>query len=687
MSAGATAIIPIHAVVALLFCGIVLSIPRDGSLAVPRWLLMTAAVITALWALATAGIGRDDPATGLVDAARDASWLAVLAVLDGVSAARRGAEGRARLTAYGVTAACFLLSAGTAVAGQLAATPAVTALVESTALTLRMLAIVAALVLVQRAAATVADDGNGRRAIIVALGLVWAGDAIVYGLAWIGDGFPAILTVTRGAVMAVAAPPILVAIHRAGAPVRVSRSVTLKAAAVVGVGLYVLISTVAMSYLGTLAGSHAPIAQTAFVFGTAASLLTLASTPWLRGWAKVFVAKHLFRHRYDYRSEWMRFTATLGAPDGRPAPLAERIVQAVADMTASPAGLLLMANGEGLAVAATWRCDAPDTLAGDAGALLAHLAGSARIVDLDQVRDGVAPATESAAIPEWLLARDDAWALVPLLHGERLIGVIVLTRPPIPRPLDWEDFDLLGAAGRQAASYLAEEAAHDALVEAQRFEEFNRRFAFIMHDLKNLVSQMALVARNAERHADNPDFRADMVATLQDTSQRMTLLLSRLSQRVVGAPAVAARGSVAVLALAERMADARRAQHPIHAGGAEAWAVADASALETILDHVIQNAVEASAPGVPVTLLVGARGNDVTIEVTDRGHGMTPAFIRDGLFRPFVSRKPTGFGLGAFEARQLVEAMGGRLEVESREGVGTCFRIALPRCAAVEAAA
>ena len=55
----------------------------------------------------------------------------------------------------------------------------------------------------------------------------------------------------------------------------------------------------------------------------------------------------------------------------------------------------------------------------------------------------------------------------------------------------------------------------EALANAQRFEEFNRRFAFILHDIKNLVSQLSLLARNAERHADNPEFRADMVATLQ----------------------------------------------------------------------------------------------------------------------------------------------------------------------------
>src|SRR3546814_13854417 len=79
---------------------------------------------------------------------------------------------------------------------------------------------------------------------------------------------------------------------------------------------------------------------------------------------------------------------------------------------------------------------------------------------------------------------------------------------------NWEDFDLLRTVGQQAASYIAEAQSQSALADAEKFEEFNRRFAFIMHDIKNLVSQLSPVARNAERHADKPEFRADMVATL-----------------------------------------------------------------------------------------------------------------------------------------------------------------------------
>src|SRR3546814_16845579 len=88
-----------------------------------------------------------------------------------------------------------------------------------------------------------------------------------------------------------------------------------------------------------------------------------------------------------------------------------------------------------------------------------------------------------------------------------MIAAAVLQRPAAARALDWEDLDVLRIAGQQAASYLAESQSQAALSEAKRFDEFNRRFAFIMHDIKNLASQLSLLARNAERHADKPEFR------------------------------------------------------------------------------------------------------------------------------------------------------------------------------------
>src|SRR5205085_6020293 len=178
------------------------------------------------------------------------------------------------------------------------------------------------------------------------------------------------------------------------------------------------------------------------------------------------------------------------------------------------------------------------------------------------------------------------------------------------RPLDWEDFDLLRTAGRQAASSLAEAQSQEALANAQRFEEFNRRFAFILDDVKNVVSQLSLLSRNAERHADNPEFRADMVATLQGSVAKMNDLLARLAPH---SPARVQRlGPEPLRPVLTAAIAARRGDHDVRLlGDSGLWALFDAAALEQAVGHLLQNAVEACSPALPVTVRVDCKDGTV----------------------------------------------------------------------------
>ncbi|WP_233281507.1 ATP-binding protein [Sphingomonas changnyeongensis] len=273
---------------------------------------------------------------------------------------------------------------------------------------------------------------------------------------------------------------------------------------------------------------------------------------------------------------------------------------------------------------------------------------------------------------------------MPLPHFDRLAGLVLLARPPIDRGLDWEDFDLLRVVGRQAASYLSEARGQEALSEARRFDEFNRRFAFILHDIKNLVSQLSLLARNAARHAENPDFRADMIATLNDAATRLGDLLARLAPHDRGRAEEprALRVQALLAGVAARCGTAR-----VELGGDPDLALlADPARLEQAVAHLVQNALDASPPGVPVAVRTVRRGLEGAIEIIDQGRGMSRDFIRTELFRPFSSTKAGGFGIGAYEARALVAAMGGRIEVESHEGQGSRFTLILPRASIDEAA-
>ena len=675
-------ILATHAFAALLFVLLALSTVGGDSRAATRIGFCIAFAASALWALSVAGIGEDQLAALLAEGARNVTWVAVLYLL--CSSHHRRRAGPALAVVYSVVAGvivmdCLLVIAADSVG--FATDQAASIL--SLALLLRMMATLAALVLLH---AVYEAASPAERVKLVALALLWGGDCLLFAFVYLSGSWTAPAVLLRGVFAVGAGLLFLLSLHRrTGWGVKVSRTFAYQSLSVAAIIAYFIVVAVSTSAIAAIGGNHVRMWQTAFVFGSTAAMLTLTASPWLRAWTRVKLAKHLFRHRYDYRAEWMRFTDTLGRAGGETA-LENRLVKAIADLVESPAGLLLLPEGEALRRDGSWNWEDEALAEDDAfGTRLArHLATSGRIIEIDRIRQGE-DRCDAIAVPEAITDLPNAWVIVPLLHFDQLVGAILLARPPLGRALDWEDFDLLKVAGRQAASYLAEARATAALMEAQRFDEFNRRFAFILHDIKNLVSQMSLMARNAERHGDNPEFRADMVATVKEAANRMTYLIQRLSQRTVRAQTIE---PVDIGDIATQVSRVASPDHPVTVSGGEGMLVhADAAALRQILEHLVGNAADASASGEPIDIAVSRHADRVAIDVTDRGCGMSAAFIRDSLFKPFVSTKAGGFGIGAYEARELASAMGGALAVESREGEGTRMRILLcPATGRAEAA-
>jgi putative PEP-CTERM system histidine kinase len=235
------------------------------------------------------------------------------------------------------------------------------------------------------------------------------------------------------------------------------------------------------------------------------------------------------------------------------------------------------------------------------------------------------------------------------------------------------------------ASYLAESTSQQALAESRQFEQFNRRFAFVMHDIKNLVSQLSILSRNAEKHASNPEWQADMVATLKGSVDKMNDLLVRLSQhsqsRQVNVEAIDIEKTILAVTHSKRLI------YPIVTDLSPGMmALADPGRIETILNHLVQNAIEATDDGSPVRISASRQDSEIAIRVSDNGCGMSETFVANQLFKPFESTKDGGFGIGAYEARALAQSLGGQLRVESRQGKGTRMTLLLPAAPAVEMA-
>ncbi len=637
--------------------------------------------LTALWSLAIAWSPGGDSRQGLFEALANLAWLfAVYRLFAGDGRHASLAPIRPLVLVLAIVELLHL--AVEATAAVYAPQPAAGATLLHLTTIFRLLVAIGGLVLLH-------NLYSGARAHVrlalrwpaLALVALWGFDLNLYTIAYLASGWPAELAAFRGlAVMAMAAL-LTIGVVQGHEHLRFqpSRKVAFQSVSLLVIGGYFAAMMAGSQWLALAGGDFSRMLEFGFLAAALVAAAVILPSRRLRGWLKVTLVKHLFQHRYDYRAEWLRFTRTMGKGEDPASPLEERAVQAVADIADSPAGMLLAPGEHGeLTLAARWKwpsAEVPATAMPVAATGFFELTG--RIVDLDDLRAGKAEMGEGAVIPQWL--RDDprAWALVPLIHFERLAGVVVLARPSPVRKFDWEDFDLLRVAGQQLASYLAEHAVQAALAEASRFDDFHRRIAFVMHDIKNLASQLSLLVRNAELHADNPDFRADMLVTLRNSADKLNTLLARLSRYVSGA--VDKLTEVDVAAVVRLVAEQYRDIHPVLLSECQECTVTGSrESLEQVLVHLVQNAVDASEAKAPVLLGLTSDGMHACIEVVDAGSGMSPDFVRTRLFKPFVSSKPGGFGIGAFEARELVRAMNGRLEVESREGLGSRFNIRLP---------
>ena len=653
---------------------------------------VVALFLSSLWCTMALAFGPLSQAASIVESLRNLGWFAVLYalfVLDGRH--RSMAQIRPVLIALILleTLQPLMLSFGNG-----AQTSDATRLIVFEIGTLfRVLVAVGALLLVHNLYGGASQQARQiLRWGAAGLALIWAFDLNFYTVAYLDGQVSVQLGAVRGLIMALCVIPIVLGLRTDAGMLRLkpSRIVAFQTLSLIAIGLYLLFMVAIAQALSVIDGGMGRLTQVTFVLvATVAALLWLPSQR-VRSWLRVKIAKHLFQHRYDYREEWLRFNRTVGRVDagddssGR--GLGSRIAKALADITDSPGALLMTPAEENeTCLDAAWNWAGADMLPCDLpAALVARLERENHILDIDMLRAGDEQPDVPWPLPPWLLEENRAWALVPLLHFERLVGVVVLARPAITRKLDWEDFDLLKIAGQQLASYLAERDGQEALMQAGQFDEFNRRIAFVMHDIKNLASQISLLARNAEVHVENPEFRADMLVTLRNSADKLNALLARLGR--YGRQGAEERATVDLADLSCKIAERfSEAGHRVAVTRADPCRiVADPEGLEQALIHLVQNAVDAGGKDDPVMLDVTTEGLHGCVQIVDCGTGMSPQFVRNGLFKPFISKKQGGFGIGAFEARELVRAMDGRLDVESREGMGTRFFLRLPLAAAID---
>ncbi|MGF1630361.1 MAG: XrtA/PEP-CTERM system histidine kinase PrsK [Kiloniellaceae bacterium] len=542
----------------------------------------------------------------------------------------------------------------------------------------------------------------GIKFLCLATGGIFAYDVFLYGEGLLFRVLDPVFLEMRGFALALVAPFLFINIRRSQErhfALGLSQRLVFGSTVVVGAGLYLIVMAAAAFYVRMMGESWGSAVQTVFLFVALLLLITLLLSGSFRAQVRTFLSHHVLKDKYDYRGEWLRFSGRLASTESDES-FERRVIRALADIVDSPAGALWSVGDNFLPIAAAWNLSPASLSALDTTAAEAFFKEHNQAWDLYD--DHGMPAGAPVACEQLLSALraiPEAWVLVPLLHQDRLIALLLLTQPRSPRGLAPEDGELLVTAARQAAGLLAERRLARDLAEARQFERFNQRYAFVAHDLKNLVSQLSLMVKNNERFGDRPEFREDMMETIQSAVARMESVMSRLGDSVGGATgdwqgmsqadpvdgADVADPSFEVAALLRQLvakhegsvAELNLTMTPD--SESTCLPATDRARLETMVRHLLQNAIEAAGVAGRVTLTLRDQGSQIVVEVRDDGSGMDARFIEEELFKPFSTTKSGGFGIGAYQCRMLAREVGGELEAISAPGAGTTMRLIMPR--------
>ncbi|MFC1589237.1 XrtA/PEP-CTERM system histidine kinase PrsK [Pseudomonadota bacterium] len=488
----------------------------------------------------------------------------------------------------------------------------------------------------------------------------------------------------RGFVDALVVPLIGVAIIRDplwSPEIFISRKVVFHTTTLLASAIYLLTMGVAGYYVRDYGGSWGLVAQAFLLFFTVLSLLLFLFSERIRARWKVLLNKHFYPYKYDYRDEWLRFIRTISnANDDQ--SFYSKTIMSIAQIIDSPGGMLFLYKDSGhYDCVESYQMPLMKIRVSPESSLVKFLHENEFVISVDEfdMSPEVYNRLGNLELPSWV--RDvSAWLIVPLIHNDGLIGFVVLNQSRIHnKHFNWEDSDLLNTVARQAASFLVQREVSEQLAEAKQFESYNKLATYMVHDMKNLVAQLSLIATNAEKHKNNPLFIDDVIKTISNSVDKMNVMMDMLQGKAIVKPFV----NVDIVELLSELIVNRE-----KAGGKPIPVLVcdikccnvkgDRNQLSSIFGHLVQNAQDATDDG-KVEVLVSTDENWVIIEIRDTGCGMSQDFIKTGLFKPFKTTKGVGgMGIGAYEAREIITSLGGEISVFSELGEGSRFIVQIP---------
>lgn len=522
--------------------------------------------------------------------------------------------------------------------------------------------------------------------LVLALGGLALFDFVLFSEASMINQIDPMLWEARGYIFAALLPFLVVAIRRIkhwGIDIFVSRDVVLHSSLLFVAGLYLFIMALAGYAIKLIGGNWSNVIQVVFIFLSLTLLAALFLSNQFRTKVKVFITKHFFANQFDYREEWLSLTQKLENSEESVADFYQTATLSLMDAINCNSGMLIKFRDNDMQCLAQLEHDDLSQLDIELlNQVLPFIKQSQWIVDIEQLRSKPFE-YEGLKVNHALLNGCSFQLILPVFQKDQLWGLVLIQDKDGKRlSLNWELRDYLKVVTAQVASYLFQHEASKELAENAQFAAFSRMSAFVLHDLKNVLAQIDLILSNAEQHKNNPEFIDDTFETLQHTKSRMEKMLRQLTDKKDSnhehlRPCI-------ISALVQDIVNQRcQTLNPVPEINIvkDQQLILDSDKLGNVLYHLINNAQQATDDQGKISITLDCDDTQKTaiIVIADNGCGMTDDFIQNRLFKPFDTTKGNaGMGIGAYDAKNYIEKMGGRIDVSSDVGKGSSFTLYIP---------
>ncbi len=403
----------------------------------------------------------------------------------------------------------------------------------------------------------------------------------------------------------------------------------------------------------------------------------------LRQRLHAFVVRHFARAQHDSTRIWAALSLRLASVRDQASlnELSVKIVSETFEVLAVTLWLVDEQNGRLAPVASTAPQAGGSSIenlpAALSNAIAAGLRERASPFDLEELNDAWAEELRRLN-PTTFPTGGNRWC-VPLRTGDRILGALVLADRVNGAVYTVEESHLLQCMTDQVTSVLLNLRLADEVARSRELDALQTMSAFFVHDLKNAAASLNLTLKNLPVHFDDPAFREDALRAVGNTARRIDEMIARLSafrQNPKVQPVNSDLNQIVNEALDNldglQNVQVIRDLQPLPA------APVDREQIQSVVTNLVLNARDALGPGGWIRVRTELDGNSAILSVADNGCGMSAAFLKNSLFRPFQSTKKNGLGIGMFQSRMIVEAHGGSIRVESKPGKGSTFWVILP---------